>query len=55
MSRTTAELDPRHEQIPAEGAAPPPEPRQLPAARIALVRFALVEIEQLPDDVLLAT
>jgi hypothetical protein len=50
VARTTAELDPRNENSSADATAPQPEPKRLPAARIAFVRFALAEIEQLPED-----
>ena len=50
MARTTAELDPRNENGSVDATAPQPEPKRLPAARIAFVRFALAEIEQLPED-----
>ena len=50
MARTTAELDPRRENSPVDATAPRPEPKRLPAARIAFLRVALAEIEQLPED-----
>ena len=50
MARTTTELDSRNENSSAEATAPKPEPTRRPAARIAFVRFALAEIEQLPED-----
>ena len=50
MARTAAKLDPRNENRPVDVIAPPPEPKRLPAARIAFVRFATAEIEQLPED-----
>jgi hypothetical protein len=50
VSRTTAELDPRNDNGPGERTTPQPEAKRLPAARISFVRFALVEIEQFPED-----
>jgi hypothetical protein len=50
MSRTTPELDSRHDPTPVEVATSTPTFEPLPAARIAFVRFALAEIEQLPED-----
>ncbi len=50
MARTTAQLKPRNETGPVDQTAPQPEPKRLPAARIAFVRFALAEVEQLPED-----
>jgi len=50
VARTTAKPDQQHEQELTDHPAPPSESRPRPAARIALVRFALAEIEQLPED-----
>jgi hypothetical protein len=50
VARTTAELNHRNENGSVDATAPQPEPKRLPAARIAFVRFALTEIEQLPED-----
>lgn len=50
VARTTAKPDQEHEQDSIDHPAPPSDPCPRPAARIALVRFALAEIEQLPED-----
>ncbi len=50
VSRTTIEHEPRNDNRSVDVVTAQPEPERLPAARIALLRFALVEIEQLPED-----
>ena len=54
LRTTAAEREPRNENSPVDGTIQQSEPKRLPAARIAFVRFALAEIEQLPEDVPLA-